>query len=183
MTKENTTKQQLTHLSDVLDRFGADSSRWPDDVRSSLLQFVKDNADAKALLLEARAVDDVINAAQPLSNVDVTSLATKILAASEREEQVSRQLEINREYPRGVEHGAVRRVRSASRSGAVFDWQSVGLLAASLVVGVWIGGSGLLDTTYRELQSVFQTQSIAEGGMTTALAEDDLDILTDEDLL
>lgn len=51
----------LGNFQEILDIYGADIQRWPDDVREKAETFLKKSEDAQSLYLQAMKIDHAIN--------------------------------------------------------------------------------------------------------------------------
>ena len=173
MTNEKKKLAELTALENVLDTFGSNPSRWPAEKREKLVSLTAADADARRLLREAKALDAVLGhaAGPPVGNT--SALADRIAAAVantapgqpariERQQDDRHPGAVNAPgvviaWPRG--EGEKPRVAapvavsgaSAHRERFTSGWQTAALLAASLVVGVFVGATDLLPTDVAQM--------------------------------
>lgn len=127
----------LDGLEQVLERFGSDRTRWPAPVRRDFAGLLSRDADAQKRLREAEALDRLLDLA-PQPAVKTQALADRILAAAEKEMLAAKP-------PKARVAWAIFG-RRAPRVGEA-QWPAAALLAASLVLGAFVGVSGTFDTT------------------------------------
>jgi hypothetical protein len=129
----------LAALEQALERYGSDRTRWPAPVRRAVAGLLTENAGAQRRLAEAEALDRLLDL-MPEPQVETRALADRIMAAVEAEQ------------PAGGSAAPVARVAWArlARDGAGREtpWPAAALLAASLVLGAFIGLSSPLDTAF-----------------------------------
>jgi hypothetical protein len=133
MTEKSTIQGTgLDGLEQALERFGSDRTRWPAPVRRDFAGLLARDAGAKARLREAEALDRLLDLA-PQPAIDTRALADRILAQAVAETPAV----------------APPKARVA---WAVFDrrpplaqWPAAAVLAASLVLGTFVGLSGTFD--------------------------------------
>ncbi len=123
-------RMTLKELRRLLDVHGGDEARWPQEAREAARALCAADAEAAGLLSEARALDRLLEetAAPPVSD----RLKAEILAAAAGEDAHA---------PRG---GPARPLRAANDNHP-FRWLAGGALAASLMLGVWLGLTGALS--------------------------------------
>lgn len=127
-------------LNDVLASYGADPERWPAGERQALLPILQ---DASAEVTEAKSIDEM------LSHASTVSLQ---VGAEERlMSRIARQ-------------PAAKIITLTPRSRQPLPWLAAVPLAASLLLGIYLGAAGILDS--------FLPASITED--TAALDDDDL---------
>jgi hypothetical protein len=127
----------LEGLEQVLERIGSDRTRWPAPVRRDFAGLLSGDEDARKRLREAEALDRLLDLA-PQPAVETRALADRILAAADKEIPAVTQ-------PKARVAWAIFE-RRAPRVGEA-QWPAAALLAASLVLGSFVGVSGTLDTT------------------------------------
>lgn len=160
-------------LEQALERYGSDRTRWPAPVRRSLAAVLASDADAKRRLAEAEALDRLLDM-MPEPEIDTRALSDRILAAAESEVPVAAR--------------PSRRVAWARSTGnpraSDTSWPAAAMLAASLVLGAFMGLSGTFDTA---LQQVAVAELSDDGDRETDPGELALDSgalgLFEEDLL
>lgn len=129
----------LEAFEQVLERYGSDRTRWPAPLRKRFASVVTESGAAKQRLREAEALDRLLDLAPPVA-VDTAALADRIMAAVEAEAGSG--------AGRTPARGWFPEVVSArvAASGRTYG-PAAALLAASLVLGMFSGLSGTLDTT------------------------------------
>jgi hypothetical protein len=163
--------------------YGSDRSRWPVDTRTGAGQLVARDRAARRLLSEAEALDRVLERAPLPSLVREAALADRIVAAALRSPRIVRTEEAR------LSAAAIEKTETAAN---VIRWPGArtppqwlrsdagrvaGLLAACLVLGVYVGLSNAAQGTLENMAGL-AFGSGSSGGTTLAL----LDPL-DEDLL
>ena len=153
MTEKNTIEGTgLDALDRVLERFGSDRTRWPAPVRRNFAGLLATSADAKARLREAEALDRLLDLA-PEPEIDTRALADRILAAAAAETPA-------------VAHPKAR-IAWAKIGGATTaraEWPAAALLAASLVLGMFVGLNGTFDTAVAPLVAQASTSDDIDSG-------------------
>jgi hypothetical protein len=143
----------LAEFEKLLDIYGADRPRWPADARAAAAHLAARDAEACRLLAEAEALDRVLqNAPVPALAVEA-ALADRIVAAAQRSPRI---VKLPAAAPAAGDATPVQTAAvpadAAGRDrrfggGRVRLWSrqagAVGLLAASLAIGVLIGHSNL----------------------------------------
>ena len=112
----------------LLDAHGADPRRWPKEARAAMEAFCAQDAGARAILAEAEALEAAI--AEAAAPAAAPGLQEAILAAARAE-------------PKGADAPA-RAHAAANDNAPASRWLAAGMLAASLLFGVWLGLSGAL---------------------------------------
>jgi len=137
----------LAEFEGLVDIYGSDTSRWPLDRRVAALSAAQESAEAGRYLAEARALELVLATAPSSGAETLAKLTDRILAAATGAEAQdirpsaapsgppAKVVPINRAAPRPP----VLRSQSAS-------WQTAAALAASLVLGIGIGLTGVATT-------------------------------------
>ena len=82
MTKKEETMDR-ERFADLLDAYGADFRRWPAEARAQAAAFAAQDAEAAALIGEARKLDAVLDGARDEAGPSA-DLAARILAAAPR---------------------------------------------------------------------------------------------------
>ncbi|MGI9387517.1 MAG: hypothetical protein ACR2OX_08805 [Methyloligellaceae bacterium] len=129
------TYTDLDYLAWTIARFGADLDRWPDEDRRALKHLIDSSSDASRMLEEARAVDRLLDMAPDVRASE--DLVSRIVAAAARD--------------RGHIDADVIRFRPRAKSGTAepwrrnWTWPSAAVLAASLLLGLYIGAAGFID--------------------------------------
>ncbi len=137
MTEKHTTGGRgLEGLEQVLERFGSDRTRWPAPVRRDFAGLLAGDAGAQKRLREAEALDRLLDLA-PQPAIDTRALSGRIFAAVERESPAA--------SPPKARVAWAMFERKSPRVGEA-QWPAAALLAASLVLGAFVGLSGTFDT-------------------------------------
>lgn len=175
----------LEELRGVLDAYGADPARWPQSAREQLVSLTTQSTEAARLLEEARALDQVLGFAPVAGERDVRSASAGLLARLAAMEESSGASSVSTGNPSlGAGEATIVAFpagkpapRKASRA---ISWREPAILAASLLIGVFAGGQGLLDQAglpvaeWAGWSSEEDDLSILamEGGSTEGLEED-----------
>ena len=150
MTIEDEKAVRLAEFSRLLDAWGGDPSRWPDAVRMRMTELATAEVEPRRLLLEARSLgltlDSVRDAPAPMTAQARDALVDRIVAAAEvapglatATPALSAQIVELRPRP----------IRARTPVGS--RWHTAGLVAASLLVGIYIGGTVNLMPMIQEL--------------------------------
>lgn len=168
---------ELTAFENVLDTFGGNPARWPAERRERLMSLAAADADAARLLREAKALDAVLTKAAGPPVGDTRALADRIAAAvantapgqatrTERgTDQSPGQNHGSPENPSGVviawprtgessraaEQAAVLTGSMPRRERVSGGWRTAALLAASLVVGLFVGVADLVPSNVAQI--------------------------------
>ena len=202
-----TSRNDQIHILDVrdlekfLDVYGADESRWPAGVHHDIEALLCRSGRARAILAEARALECVLDHAVRPGEERAGALLERIMAASrqhrvevpavvvasERAEAGDR--EISTAGPAAtIIDLAKQQARRAPADGPVqswaetaSSWRSAALLAASLLLGIYVGFYSNNVTTNEVLAQVAELAGLQE----TAAQPDDLGdfIELDEEVL
>ncbi len=109
----------------LLDVHGADLAHWPPDVRAAAQALLQEDSQARALLDEARALEALLAADAPPP--PAAGLQQRIMAAA------------------GISGGQAARPARKAANDNHLPWWAAMPLAASLLLGVWLGFSGALS--------------------------------------
>jgi len=166
MSTNNNSVEERKALELFLDVYGADRTRWPARDRLRFAGIIGEDEEALRLVSEAAALDRLLDLSVPISDERERALRDRIMSAAV-------------DAPAKPAH---RQVMPAAFGRS--EWPAAAVLAASLVVGVFLGSSGTLDTTMQEVGDVagLTTTVIAEDSQ-LALLGDETALLTEEDLL
>lgn len=168
---------ELTAFENVLDTFGGNPARWPAERRERLMSLVAADADAARLLREAKALDTVLTKAAGPPVGDTRALADRIAAAvaNTAPGQATR-AELGTDQSHGQGHGQPENssgvviawprtgenARAAEQAAALTGsmprrervsggWRTAALLAASLVVGLFVGVADLVPSSVAQI--------------------------------
>ena len=136
----------LTEFEALLATYGANTARWPIERRAVAGALLAADPQARALLAEARALDDLLDLAPPPGADRQAKVAARIVAQALSERPASTE-------PKPIVDNVVplrRLTATKSATPAMHPpvprrqgWQVGGVLAASLVLGLLIGSFGL----------------------------------------
>lgn len=182
----------LQTLEVTLDAYGADRARWPEDRRRELAGLIVADPQAREMLRETVAFDRLLDQTSDAARDEVPlALMSRIMSAAQAEGGVAPGVGEtdagNNVIPlprRGVKDAKSKPAAAEAVRGLSTwrEWSAAGMLAASLLLGVYIGGSGLLNTAVNDLTNVagmsssFDATSVLLPGL-------DTDDATTEDLL
>jgi hypothetical protein len=168
---------ELTAFENVLDTFGGNPTRWPAETRERLMSLAAADTDAARLLREAKALDSVLTKAAGPPVGDTRALADRIAAAvantapgqATRTERVTDQSHgqshgspenssgvviawpRTSESSRAAEQAAVLTGSMPRRERVSGGWRTAALLAASLVVGLFVGVADLVPSSVAQI--------------------------------
>lgn len=127
---------ELAGLAELLDTHGGNPERWPADRRAAFERLIAADPEARRLAAEAQALDRVLTGAPAAGAVQPLVLSKLILDKVRAE--------------RGNSGGrpGLDGMRTGNRSASPVltrraGWASAGVLAASFVFGIVLGGSDL----------------------------------------
>lgn len=173
MTRQRNTERELERLNYVLDVYGGDSNRWPEQDRLGLKDLLTHDAAARRLVREARMLDLLIENSELEAPVqqsgDLALLSNRIMAQARAEKQPAQ-----RTYPR---HARVTAI--AQRPSRSHLWQAATLMAACLVTGIMVGSSGLVLSPTEQVTEI----SSFDETITGLLADEELTIFVGEDII
>ncbi len=146
MTNRSTTAMSLSEFEHLLEVYGADRTRWPIAARASAAACLASSASARKLHSEAGALDAVLLLSEEPDKKDVTALIERIVAASQTTPRLTAPASEMTDVSRRPA-GRVVTPKSKIVAGKVVagrDWmRGVAVLAASLVIGIFVGQSQL----------------------------------------
>ncbi len=151
MTLHKDTKTQIFRLEEVLDIYGANPARWPSRERAGLEMLVETQAQARALLGEAQALEQVM-ASTPVLRASDALKARILTAATNDSEREARVVPI---AAAPVQSAPSQRVRRTT-----LIWPAAAL-AASFAFGLYLGVAGVGGQTF---DSAFQIATINGSG-------------------
>ncbi len=160
---QTTSRMNLERLEQALDIYGADLSRMPGELKKQVEELVENDQQAKALLKEAAGLDKALDNRMPEVKFDLAALENKIMAAvsdtvlaEQNQDELSDSATILDMQKWKKDHGTA----SSRNHGKTDDvknqnhnqlWKSLvptpyimssGLIAASLLCGVFFGSLG-----------------------------------------
>lgn len=135
----------------VLDSYGGEPSRWPEELRSSMHEFADGHDEAGTWLREARATDALLDSYKP----DTTDLRSRILDAV----PTAGSVDPAKETPPPIRHSVFERiVEWLIPHGTAGWWRPALAGCAPLVLGIAIG---FVDKQAGELSPDWQAQEQA----------------------
>lgn len=164
MTRKDPRLLGLADLEAALDAFGADRTRWPAPLRHALSGLVASDARAAKLLKDGEVFDRLIDGAPAYDSQKLNGLADRIFA----------QVDAN---PRVI---PLRRPAKSLFGSRDFGF-AAGALAASLLLGIFVGQSNIV-TPATDLIINSDASGTTGANTQTALTYDSESLL-DEDLL
>ncbi len=182
MSEQKTINRAL--LDETLERFGADAMRWPETIRGALQALIADDPVAKATVKEFAALDQVLTRAGETAGSDTLArhdaLAERIMSSIATATRPTDGSNVVAFEPQR------RRMPSTNRSPR--GWPNVaaaGTLAASLLLGITIGATGIANNTLTPVSEALGLGSIATE--TAALSDPIFDVVDgnsyDDDVL
>lgn len=163
MTNMSNTGMTLADFERLLDVYGGDRTRWPAEARAAAAQLVARDAKARRTLAEAESLDRVLERA-PLPSLAVeAALAERIVAAAQRSPRI---VKIATGQPSVVslpEGRALPPRRPAAWKFGLLrgEVRAATLLAASLMVGIFIGVSNVPQSVVPALADLAGTDRSA----------------------
>jgi hypothetical protein len=145
MTNMSNTGMTLADFERLLDVYGGDRTRWPAEARAAAAQLVARDTKARRTLAEAEALDRALERA-PLPSLAVeAALAERIVAAAQRSPRIVRNPTGKSSVISlpGSEVLQQQQARSWKQQFLRSDVRAAAVLAASLVVGIFIGISNV----------------------------------------
>jgi hypothetical protein len=176
----------LPEFERLLEIYGSDRTRWPLEARASAGQLTARDPAACRLLLEAEALDRILERAPLPTLAGEAALAERIVAAAQRSPRMVRTGD-------GVASAASDGALKATTAGATAHsvvrltdrrrWLSgspagraAGLLAACLMLGIFLGASAVPQPVIPALEE-FTGITIGNSNSTQALDPFDEDLL------
>lgn len=149
----NQNTAELLDFEQHLDVHGSRSERWAEEARQRFEPLLAKSGRARELLAETRALEQLLDRA-PLPDAQrMQSLADRISAA------VVAEVKSSSASASVIDLGARRRLRQPLRS---FSWKVASALAASLLVGIFIGASPSVTSAVESLATAVGLPSGAE---------------------
>jgi hypothetical protein len=145
MTNMSNTGMSLADFERLLEVYGGDRTRWPAEERAAAAQLAVRDEKARRVLAEAEALDRVLERA-PLPSLAVeAALAERIVAAAQRSPRIVKTGTRQSSVVALPDSRALPPQRSASWKQRLLrgDVQAASVLAASLVMGIFIGLSNV----------------------------------------
>ena len=147
----------IERLRGVLDVYGADPRRWPKLERGALLSFSDRDAAARKMRDEAAALDRVLAAASMHGRSEVTALSDRILAAATPTAPLPIRSGQIHELARHRADREVLAIPLQRRVGAI-SWPAAAALAASLLLGFYVGVNNLAPPSLQQVAGIAQDE-------------------------
>ena len=185
MTSLGNNSMTLAEFERLLEIYGSDRTRWPVEARASAGQLTARDPAACRVLLEAEALDRILERAPLPSLASEAALAERIVAAAQRSPRMVPTGEAGgtaaSQAPQrptvGASAGSVIRLAERRRwfNGSPAG-RAAGLLAACLMLGIFLGASAVPQPVVPALEE-FTGIAIANSNTTQALDPFDEDLL------
>jgi hypothetical protein len=173
----------LPEFERLLDVYGSDRTRWPVEARASAGQLAARDPAACQLLVEAEALDRVLERAPLPSLASEAALAERIVTAAQRTPRMVRTGEGTAVADPARVSPARTPARGVLRLSEGRRWlhrspagRAAGLLAACLMLGVFLGASAVPQPVIPALEE-FTGLSIGNSNAAQALDPFDEDLL------
>lgn len=174
MTSQQNREREFDRLRYLLDVYGGDSKRWPEQELPGLTDLLEHDAEAQRLVDHARMLDLMIEGcelkAPSLPPRDLALLSNRIVAQARADKQQT-QIQSSPRYVKATP-AVLRPTRSQM-------WRAATLMAACLVVGIMVGRSGLLLSPTAQVTEV----SSYDETLTGLSADDELTFFVGEDII
>ncbi len=145
---ETTKPMDEREFAALAEAFGGDLSRWPAPRRSAAREFAARSPEAAAVIAQARALDRLLSVTDRDAPA-APALADRIVAAARRTPRMvhvdSRASPTAASAAGPASDGARRDARSVRRGPGREVWPSAAVLAACMLIGVFVGGSRFAD--------------------------------------
>jgi hypothetical protein len=174
----------MKRLEGLLDAYGADTDRWPEERREGFAEFLRAEPLARQRFAEERALDRLL--VQEPSDLDASlpRLADRIVSAMAAE--ATGASAHRRAADASASLAEARKARAASTAKPRESWRIAGaaaLLAASLTIGFYLGASGFApQVNDRSAELANGERDVLSSVAVSALPADLLDPI-DEDSL
>ena len=176
----------LPEFERLLDIYGSDRTRWPVEARASAGQLAARDPAARRLLVEAEALDRVLERAPLPSLASEAALAERIVAAAQRTPRMVRTGDAASAAVAGADKVLAARanegslLRLSERRRFFYHGspagRAAGVLAACLMLGVFLGALAVPQPVIPALEE-FTGLSIVSSNSTQALDPFDEDLL------
>ena len=145
MTNTSNTGMTLVDFERLLDVYGGDRTRWPAEARAAAAQLAARDARARRVMAEVEALDRVLERA-PLPSLAIeAALAERIVAAAQRSPRIVK-IPTGKSSVISLPGSEIlpqQQARSWKQQFLRSDVRAAAVLAASLVVGIFIGISNV----------------------------------------
>jgi hypothetical protein len=178
MTNSTRGHADLAALERVLEAFGTAPARWPADQKTALAALVEGDPQARQLVAEARALELALDRAPvPDRDAEARVLDRVMAVVNSRSAQAAAKPATGNARANVVDLALRRAARGAApqvRNRNV--WRAVSLMAAALLLGIYLGVSGFTQMGSRRLQDVAALAAALEpeAALSSAYEEDAL---------
>ena len=183
MTKATGARLTRDEFRRALEAHGADRLRWPIEVRAGAAGLLASDPAAARLYAEAEALEMVLDHAPRVAAERMPALVDRIMAAAERTPRVAA---VNSGARKPVEASTPVAPAWPGLAGRLKVGRSFGgggggaVLAASLVFGLLVGGTGI---THPAISALEELTGLSFGAAHTSAALAQLDDALDEEHL
>lgn len=158
MTSDRTNRGRLDELSALLETWGAAPERWPADARRRIEAILASEPKGHALVGEVRNFDRLLDSARDAPAVLVPtkakSLADRIAAAAAEGETTATGNTGNSGNNVLAFQDGGRKASRPRPAANPWQWRAAGLMAASLVAGLYLGGNLNMAPLVQEIVEV-----------------------------
>jgi len=140
MSKKSQADEHLQELTSLLDVYGADKGRWPAADRMRVSAAIASDPRAQKLFAQAEAFDRLLDMAPRVTPDRERALAQRIVASVAAD-----QSRLPLHPPTNVIPLSIARKPAPTAQGRPTRQAAAALLAASLVLGIFVGTSGQLS--------------------------------------
>lgn len=177
MTSKNESTAALAELAALLDVWGGEPTRWPPRVRLRIAELSATGPDAHELLAQARALDRLLDLARDagadVPPAEVSALADRIVATA-----MSDMARVPEPAPPAPAADNVVSLTVRARPAVAHPlpgsrWHAAGLMAASLLAGIYIGGSLNLAPVLQEMAEVVGISTVIDPALSDDLGEEE----------
>jgi len=165
--------EEIGALERLLEVYGADRTRWPPRERLRFASLLANEPEAQRHVAEAAALDRLLDLAPTASTARERAVSERIMGAAQTQQHAPhRGSEAAPAISNIVKLPAWARRWQIAGAFSLDELPAVGLLAASLVLGVMLGSAGTLDTTMQDVAEVAGLSSNVTGDSQFTLGED-----------
>jgi hypothetical protein len=155
-------------LIQVLESYGADPSRWPQDEREVL---------RRLLFLGDPAVEEALKTAQEMDSILARAPAPAVDAELSRDRFLARLREQGLPVTSHLDLAGRRSGRAGARALRRLPWPAFGALAASLAAGIYAGAGGM---AHEFIPAVLEGEPAEEVLWSPAIISDAAELIEDD---
>ena len=134
-TNPSNTGMPIGDLQHILDVYGANQARWPADRRGRATALLAASPEAAGMLAQAALLDGLLDQVPSVSHERERALAQRVVAAAGARASLAAP-------PAGKSANIVAFKRPAAQTSAAVHRAAGAALAASLLLGIFVGSSG-----------------------------------------